>query len=79
MNYKEIKEKVTTLSGKLSREIGAREQLMEQMKKLLDNPKATPADVEAELVSLATKKDKLEVQKEKVMEKLEAVTDWSKV
>jgi chromosome segregation ATPase len=78
MLYKEIKEKVTSLSDKLSREKGARDQLMEQMKKLLDNPNATPADVEVELQALATKKDKLEVQKEKVMEKLEAVTDWSK-
>jgi hypothetical protein len=79
MTYKEIKEKVSTLSSKLSRETGAKDQLTEQLKKLLNNPNATLADAETELASLAEKQDKLEIQKEKAMEKLEAVTDWSKV
>jgi len=79
MNFKDIKAKVTTLSDKLSREEGAKDQLTEQLKTLLTDPKATLAIAKDRRKALGEKKDKLEIQFERAMSELEAVTDWSKV
>jgi chromosome segregation ATPase len=79
MTYAQIKEKATRLSDKLSREKGARDQIMSQLRDTLGDPNATIEMAEARLQELTTKKDKLEIQYEKAMEKLEAITDWSKV
>jgi uncharacterized protein YjbJ (UPF0337 family) len=77
--YAEMKEKAAKLSDKLSREKGARDQVMAQIQEALGNPKATIEMAETRLDELAQKKDKLEIQYDKALAKLEAVTDWSKV
>jgi hypothetical protein len=75
--YNQIKDKVAKLKDKASREKGAMDQLMVQMRELIANPDASLDDAQEYMVKLGERKERLETKWEKTSAKLEAVTDWS--
>jgi hypothetical protein len=75
--YNVIKDKAARIAEKTSREKGAMDQLLSQMRTLMDKSDATVQEAEAYRNSLTEKKEKLDFKWDKVTEKLEKVTDWS--
>jgi hypothetical protein len=77
--FAEIKKKAASLKETISRDEGAKDQLLQQIKTLLKNPQATLEDAEAYLVKLREQKERLTKKWDTATQRLETLTNWSEI